>query len=152
MSNFSNLYEEYYTAVYKYFRKKVGENDAEDLTQQTFVKLLAWIGCIEQIRSKKAFIFKIANSVLCDHFRKKQIIENAISTVSFDELYDYTDNYDFTKEIEASDCYKILSKREKRIVELKMDGYNSAEIGRKLNISASTVRTHLEKIRKKLKS
>ena len=37
------LYEEYYTAVYKYFRKKVGENDAEDLTQQTFVKLLAWI-------------------------------------------------------------------------------------------------------------
>lgn len=148
MDNFSKLYEEYYTAVYKYFRKKVGENDAEDLTQQTFVKLMAWIGCIDKIRSKKAVIFKVANSVLCDHLRMKQIIENSIS---FDELYNYADNYDFTKEIEASDYYKKLSKREKRIVELKIEGYNSTEIGKKLNISASTVRTYLEKIRNKLK-
>lgn len=148
MDNFSKLYEEYYTAIYKYFRKKVGENDAEDLTQQTFVKLLAWIGCIEKIRSKKAVIFKVANSVLCDHLRMKQIMENSIS---FDELYNYADNYDFTKEIEASDYYKKLSKCEKRIVELKIEGYNSTEIGKKLNISASTVRTYLEKIRNKLK-
>ncbi len=150
MDNFSKLYEEYYTSVYKYFRKKVGENDAEDLTQQTFVKLLAWIGCIDQIRSKKSFIFKVANSVLCDYLRKKQLLENAISTVSFDELYNYTDNYDFTNEIEASTYYNMLSKREKKIVELKVEGYNSTEIGKKLNISASTVRTYLEKIRKNL--
>ena len=151
MNNFSNFYEEYYSAVYKYFRKKVGENDAEDLTQQTFVKLLTWVGCINQIRSKKAFIFKIANSVLCDYLRNKQIIENAISAVSFDELYNYSDNYDFTNEIEASSYLNILSEREKRIVELKIEGYNSTEIGNKLNLSASTVRSYLEKIRKKLK-
>lgn len=148
MDNFSKLYEEYYTAVYKYFRKKVGENDAEDLTQQTFVKLLAWIGCIDQIRSKKAMIFKVANSVLCDYLRNKKLLENA---VSFDELYNYTDNYDFTNEIEASSYFNKLSKRETRIVELKIEGYNSTEIGKKLNISASTVRTYSEKIRKKLK-
>lgn len=151
MNNFSKLYEEYYTAVYKYFRKKVGENDAEDLTQQTFVKLLAWIGCIDQIRSKKAMIFKVANSVLCDYLRKKQLLEKAISAVSFDELYNYTDNYDFTNEIEASTYLNKLSKREKKIVELKIEGYTSTEIGKKLNLSASTVRTYLEKIRKKLK-
>lgn len=142
------LYVEYYTAVYKYFRKKVGENDAEDLTQQTFVKLLAWIGCIDKIRSKKALIFKVANSVLCDYLRKKQLFENRIS---FDELYNYADNYDFTKEVEASAYFNKLSKREKQIVELKIQGYNSTEIGEMLNLSASTVRTYLEKIRKKLK-
>lgn len=53
--------------------------------------------------------------------------------------------------LEASDYYKKLSKCEKRIVELKIEGYNSTEIGKKLNISASTVRTYLEKIRNKLK-
>ncbi len=151
MNNFSNFYEEYYSAVFKYFRKRVGENDAEDLTQQTFVKLLTWISCLDQIRSKKALIFKVANSVLCDYLRNKQIIENAISAVSFDELYNYSDNYDFTNEIEASSYLNILSEREKRIVELKIEGYNSTEIGKKLNLSASTVRTYLEKIRKKLK-
>ena len=151
MNNFSSFYEEYYSAVYKYFCKRVGENDAEDLTQQTFVKLLAWIGCIDQIRSKKAFIFKVANSVLCDYLRKKQVLENAISIVSFDELLNFTDNYDFTNEIEYSSYFNKLSEREKRIVELKIEGYNSTEIGKKLNLSSSTVRTYLEKIRKKLK-
>ena len=112
--------------------------------------LNCWLGfgCIDKIRSKKALIFKVANNVLCDYLRKKQLFENAIS---FDELYDYADSYDFTNEIESSDCFKKLSKREKSIVELKIKGYNSAEIGKKLNISASTVRTYLEIIRKKLK-
>ena len=151
MNNFSSFYEEYYSVVYKYFRKRAGENDAEDLTQQTFVKLLAWIGCIDQIRSKKAFIFKVANNVLFDYFRNKQIIENAISTVSFDELLNFTDNYDFTNEIEYSSYFNKLSEREKHIVELKFEGYNSTEIGKKLNLSSSTVRTYFEKIRKKLK-
>ncbi len=151
MNNFSKLYEEYYSAVYKYFRKKIGENDAEDLTQQTFVKLLAWIGCIDQIRSEKALIFKVANSVLCDYLRNKQIIENAVSAVSFDELYNYTDNYDFTNEIESSSYFNKLSEREKRIVELKIEGYNSTEIGKKLGISGSTIRTYLENIKKKLR-
>lgn len=148
INTIQELYEKNYSDIYKYFRKKIGENDAEDLTQQTFVKLITYIGCIDQIRSKKALIFKVANSVLCDYLRKKKLLENVIS---FDELYNYTDNYDFTKEIEASDYYKKLSKREKRIVELKIEGYNSTEIGRRLNISASTVRTYLEKIKKKLK-
>ncbi len=36
-NNIQELYEKYYSAVYKYFRKKIGENDAEDLTQQTLL-------------------------------------------------------------------------------------------------------------------
>ncbi len=148
MYNISRLYEEYYTTVYKYFRKRIGENDAEDLTQQTFIKLMAWSGCIDNIRSVKAFILKISNSVLCDYLRNKKLLENA---VSFDELYNYADNYDFAEDIESNDYLKKLSKKEKQILELKIQGYNSAEIGKKLCISSSTVRTYLEKIRKKLR-
>ena len=72
-------------------------------------------------------------------------------TVSFDDLYDYTDNYDFTNEIESTDFLKKLTKREQQIVHLKVQGYNSKEIGEKLSISGSTVRTYLENIRKKIK-
>lgn len=146
--NIQELYEKYYSAVYKYFRKKVGENDAEDLTQQTFVKLITYIACIDKMRSPKSLIFTVAKSVLCDYLRQKRLLENAIS---FDELYDYADNYDFTKDVESTDFMKKLSKREKRIVELKIEGYNSIEIGEKLGISSSTVRTYFEKIRKKLR-
>lgn len=142
------LYEKYYSAVYKYFCKNTNQDDAEDLAQQTFLKLITYISCIDKIRSPKSLVFTVAKSVLSDYFRNKKLLEIA---VSFDELYDYADSYDFTKEIESTDYYKKLSKREKSIVELKIEGYNSAEIGKKLNLSASTVRTYLEKIRKKLK-
>lgn len=147
MNKIDELYEKYYSAVYKYFRKKIGENDAEDLTQQTFIKLLTWITTIDKMRSPKSLVFTVAKSVLYDYLRKKQLF----NTVSFDELYKITDNYDFTKEIELTDILNQLSKREKRIVELKSQGYNSNEIGKMLGISGSTVRTHLEKIRNKLK-
>lgn len=71
--------------------------------------------------------------------------------VSFDELYDYADNYDFSKDVESSYYLDKLSSKERTIAKLKMEGYNSTEIGKKLGISASTVRTHLENIRKKLR-
>lgn len=146
-NTFQELYEKYYSDVYKYFCKKIGENDAEDLTQQTFVKLLTWIGCIDEIRYPKSFIFKVAKSVLGDYLRMKKLLEYA---VSFDELYDFPDNYDFTEDFVSTDLFDKLTEKEETIVELKVQGYNSAEIGKKLGVSGSTVRTHLEKIRKKM--
>lgn len=149
-NNIQNLYEEYYSAVYKYFCKKTNQDDAEDLTQQTFVKLITYISCIDKIRSPKSLVLTVAKSVLYDYYRKKQIIENVISYVSFDELYNYIDNYDFSKDVESTEILKKLTKRERRIVELKVEGYNSTQIGKKLGLSASTIRTYIENIRKKI--
>lgn len=142
------LYEKYYSAVYKYFCKNTNLDDAEDLTQQTFLKLITYISCIDKIRSPKSLVFTVAKSVLSDYYRNKKMLEIA---VSFDELYDYTDNYDFTNEIESTDFLNKLTKRERQIVELKVQGYNSKEIGVKLGISGSTIRTYLENIRKKIR-
>lgn len=147
-STIQKLYEKYYYTVYKYFCKKTNQDDAEDLAQQTFLKLITYISCIDKIRSPKSLVFTVAKSVLSDYFRNKKMLEIA---VSFDELYDYTDNYDFTNEIEYRDFLNKLTKREQQIVELKGQGYNSKEIGEKLGISGSTVRTYLENIRKKIR-
>lgn len=146
--NIQNLYEEYYSALYKYFCKKTNQDDAEDLAQQTFVKLMTYITCIDKIRSPKSLVFTVAKSVLSDYYRNKKMLEIAIS---FDELYDYADSYDFSKDIETTDFLNKLTKREQQIVDLKIQGYNSKEIGEKLCVSGSTVRTYLESIRKKLR-
>ncbi len=142
------LYEKYYSDVYKYFCKKTNQDDSEDLAQQTFFKLITYISCIDKISSPKSLVFTIAKSVLSDYYRNKKMLEIA---VSFDELYDYTDNYDFTNEIESTDFLIKLTKRERQIVDLKVQGYNSKEIGEKIGVSGSTVRTYLENIRKKIR-
>ena len=142
------LYEKYFSAVYKFFCKKTNQDDAEDLAQQTFLKLITYMSCIDKIRSPKSLVFTVAKSVLSDYYRNKKTIEIAIS---FDELCDYTDNYDFTDEIESTDFLNKLTKREHQIVDLKVQGYTSKEIGEKLGVSGSTVRTYLENIRKKIR-
>lgn len=44
---------------------------------------------------------------------------------------------------------KVLTRREKEVVELKMKGLGDKEIAAKLQISYGTVRNHLEKARLK---
>lgn len=95
--------------------KKIGENDAEDLAQQTFVKLLTWIGCIDKIRSPRALIFKVAKCVLFDYLRRKMLLGQSIS---FDDLYNHSDNHDFTDDVDSSDLLNSLNEQERYIVKL----------------------------------
>ena len=69
---FSRLYEEYFEKIYRYIMIRVGSRvDAEDLTEQVFLKVL------ESIASFKwrgvpfsAWLFRIARNVVIDHLRK----------------------------------------------------------------------------------
>ncbi len=145
---FDELYEKYYDAIYKYFSKRVNLSDAEDLTQQTFLKLWIWLPKFHEIKSEKAFIFTVAKNTLVDYFRLKKAMEK---NVDFESLFDIGSSEDFTKELEIKAAINKLSQKEKTIIGLKSDGYNSREIGENLKLSPSTIRTYIENIRKKLK-
>ena len=40
---FNEIYDNYYKKIFAYFRKDFGKDDAEDLTQQAFMQLWAWL-------------------------------------------------------------------------------------------------------------
>lgn len=65
---FNELYDEYYHKVLAYFKKDFNSYEAEDFTQQTFLKLWSWIPNIQFVKNKKAYIFKIAKNVRCDFY------------------------------------------------------------------------------------
>ncbi len=145
---FEALYKKYYPLVQGYFRKRTGETDAEDLTQQTFMNLWLWLIKPKDIKSEKSFVFTIAKNVLADYFRAKRL---STEDIDIESLFDLSDGSDFTKGIELREAIGRLPERERAILQLKSDGYNSKEIGKLLGILPSTVRGILEKIRKKLK-
>lgn len=68
---FNELYEKYYKKVLSYFKKEFDADEAEDLTQQTFLQLWSWIANMQFIKNKKAYIFRIAKNVRCDRYRQK---------------------------------------------------------------------------------
>ncbi len=145
---FEALYKRYYPPVYGYFRKRIGETDAEDLTQQTFMKLWLWLIKLKDIKSEKSFIFAIAKNVLADYLRAKKF---SAEDIDIESLFNLSDGGDFTKELELREAIGRLPEKERIILQLKSEGYNSMEIGKLLGMLPSTVRGRLERIRKKLK-
>ncbi len=145
---FNFLYEKYYPQLIKYFSRRAPIDYAEDLAQKTFMNLWVYLPNIEAVKSEKSLIFTLAKNVLIDYLRAKKILDNA---VNIDELLGIQDNENFSNEVEFLADLEKLSSRDKKIIELRREGYNSIEIAKKLNLSPSTVRSHIQRIRKQLK-
>lgn len=145
---FSNIYKEYYYPVCKYFVKRFSESEAEDMAQETFMRLWAWAGCGESVRNAKSLVFSVAKSVLCDRLRQRDLLSKS---EQIDELIGIQSSDNVELSFELAQILFSLTEEERTIVEMKNMGYKSTEIGEKLGISGSAVRTRLQAVRKKLK-
>lgn len=147
---FNELYEKYYKKVLSYFKKEFDADEAEDLTQQTFLQLWSWIANMQFIKNKKAYIFRIAKNVRCDRYRQKAMM---IDTLSLENDFEFKDNYNFTDESDLKLSMKgLITYQDKQLLILTGQGYKSNEIGKMLDLSSSAVRTRLQKLREKIKN
>lgn len=71
---FGKLYDTYLDAVYRFVYFRVGSReDAEDITEQTFVSIFEHIGEYkERGLPFEAWLFRIARNKLIDHYRKRK--------------------------------------------------------------------------------
>lgn len=146
MTIFNEIYEKYYRKILNYFKKDFGLEDAEDLTQQTFLQLWAWIpGGV--IKNEKVLVYHIARNVKYDKFRSNSMFLASVLPENFEIM----DKNNYTNIVEWKLMIDSLSEKEKYLLLLSVQGYDSNEIGHQLGISPSAVRTRLQKIRKKLK-
>ena len=129
-----------------YFRKRINEDEAEDLAQITFMKLWAYLPCVVNIKNEKSLIFSIAKNVYCDRMRQKKM-----QTISENEqFFEAADNKDFTKDIETQIVINSLPRKDREMIELKKLGFSSREIGKIQGVSASAIRTRMQGIRNRL--
>src|SRR2546430_13893294 len=68
------LYLIHFDRIYSYLHVSVGNrHDAEDLTTQTFLKMLEKIGTFKrQSEPFSAWLFRIAHNLAMDHFRARK--------------------------------------------------------------------------------
>ena len=147
---FNELYEKYYKKVLSYFKKEFSADEAEDLTQQTFLQLWGWIANMQFIKNKKAYIFRIAKNVRCDRYRQKSML---LDTLSLADDFEISDNSSFTDSADLRFLLNsITTQQDKQLLMLTGQGYKSSEIGKMLGLSPSAVRTRLQKLREKIKN
>lgn len=70
---FAQLYEEYFNKIYRYIVIRIGDAmEAEDITQQVFLKALRSIGSFKWKGAPfSAWLYRIAHNQVVDYLRKK---------------------------------------------------------------------------------
>jgi RNA polymerase sigma-70 factor (ECF subfamily) len=68
--DFPAIYEEFYPRITRYLRRLVGDADAEDAAQETFVKISRSLSSFRGESQLSTWIYRIASNVATDHFRR----------------------------------------------------------------------------------
>ena len=162
---FSNIYDQYYEKIRRYVERMVGINDAEDVTQEVFMKINKGLKDFEGKSSLSTWVYRIATNSALDKIRRRQSCQEKIS---LDAVSDGTgqEPVDFearslSAEREAisnemNECIREFVDRlpmdyRTVIILSEMKDLKNQEIADILGVSLETAKIRLHRARAKLK-
>lgn len=155
--DFEELMRLYEGGVYGYILRLTGNSpDAEDLTQDTFLKIFNALRTYDQERSFKTWAYTIATRTVYDFFRKKKVRK---------ELYIIDDEDSGFETIDESQSYAKIETVEdlgRALLEIKpayksvlllyySEGFTYEEIAQALGKPINTVKTNIRRAKQALK-
>jgi RNA polymerase sigma-70 factor (ECF subfamily) len=121
-------------------------DDAEDIVQESFIKLWEKRKTIQITTSLKAYLFKSAYNLLLNNLRKKGKEREMITDLKYELFLSQIENNEFEeskiKKIKAS-INKLPVKCKKILMLSKKEGFKNREIAEQLNISIKTVESQI---------
>ncbi|MFC5046496.1 sigma-70 family RNA polymerase sigma factor [Aquimarina hainanensis] len=145
----TQIWNTYKDEISSFIRRKVNDTHvAEDLIQETFIKVHLKIGKVKDKTKIRAWIYAIARNGIYDFF-KKQALPVPIDTVQFAEevtIHEHTEK----------DCLpgiiRTLPERYKKVVYLSdIKGMKAKEIATILNSPLSTIKSKIQRGRELVK-
>lgn len=139
--DFESLYDTLFPDVYSYFNMCFGETVAEDLSQEIFMRVWNTLKNGKSPDNWRAWIFRCTVNMKNDYFRKKYSqADNCEIAAHLAE-----NCQDDLQSIQIQKAFQNLENADKELLFLKAEGFTSEEIGELLGLSASAVRTRLQK-------
>lgn len=147
---FDAVYDALFNDVYAYFRLCFGEQTAEDLAQEIFLRVWQAIDDARVPEQWRAWVFRCAVNLKNDWLRRKyadaalqEKIEPAPQAAPIAGSGD--------EKVAVAQALAALPEWERELLIFKNAGLTSAEIGELLKLSASAVRTRLQKAKQDFK-
>ena len=156
---FEILYHRYEMSLLNFFYRRVGSwETAQDLMQETFIRVHAHLGTLRDRKKFSSWMFSIAKQLIATHIRENR---RSIETAPIDEIFEtYTIEPEHRSPIEsiiAEEQMKIvraLAKRlpesERSAFELRLNNMTLGEIAETLDISPSATKVRLHRAKQKL--
>ncbi|MEL7118655.1 MAG: RNA polymerase sigma factor SigZ [Bacteroidota bacterium] len=143
--------EQLYEPLFLYVKKRINVlEDAEDLTQEIFLKLAN--SDTNGVNSLKSWMFNIAKNTIIDFYRKKRVINE----IDEDNIYieDFAENTIAAELSQSiSNCINLLPEEYRLVLTLsEIEGMPQKEVAEKLGMNYTTVRSKIQRGRKKLRT
>ena len=149
----SGAYQSTYSQLVRFFRNRLGNsNDADDLSQDVFT---LWLHrkADTPVKESRAYLFKIANNVLIDHWRRNQ--QKTYNEVDIEESQ--LENHACIAESDPSEILEqqqriqklseaieqLPPRRREAFLLYRFDGLSQSEISERMEISVSMVEKHI---------
>lgn len=150
MPNTSQIWNDFSDALKHYINRFVkNEEVANDLLQETFIKIHLNIHKIKEVKSLKSWIYTIAHNVVMDYFKKESKIKN---NVQFDLLVTEKNNEEHSHKdclVPLIDALPEIYREAILLSEIK--GLKQVEVAKILSISLSGAKSRIQRGRKLLK-
>ena len=154
MQEIEKIYKEYYSVVYKYLMCLTQNVDiAEELTQETFYKMIRKIDTYSGNAKISVWLCEIAKNIWFDELRKKKrrirVIEEDVDMPSEENI---EENYLVKEVSETFQNIETLDEDTKRVIYLRLNSELSfKEIGKVLGKSETWSRVTFYRGKQKLK-
>ncbi len=170
MISFDYVYEQYYKKVLKYLISLAGKNYANDIAQETFIKIHKKLHLLKDESKLSSWVFKIALNSARDRMRKEskckaiesKEIDNQSCFMTGDKaginqihLKDFNSIEEKINRNEMIKCYlsfvkKLPENYYKIYILSSFEDCSNKEIAQKLSISIDTVKIRLHRAKTKL--
>lgn len=127
---------------------------AEDIVQETFIKVFAKIDTLQQPEKIEAWVMTIARRTTYDTLRKqKKWNETVVKTVDIDEAVFVDTPYEEQEiQVIVEATINALPPMQREILRLKLvEGYTDEAIARELSIKVGTVKSRIHRAKEKVK-
>lgn len=149
-------FDEYGESVLSYILLMVRDyQEAEDLTQETFIKAFRHQQQFEQKSSEKTWLFSIAHNVTKDYFRKKHPLQHYFGLTMEEKDYMPIPEQIVAMNIQMEQLYRAIQQLKPSyrhvIILRKLKEFSTAETAHILNWSESKVKMTLKRALVELK-
>ncbi len=154
---FNQFYGKYRFKVYQNLLRLVQDEDvAEDLLQNSFIKVWEKRENIDPERPFENYLFRIASNLVTDYYRKaatdKKLQAKLMAVAT--ELYEHieaTINFKESNAIIQSAIEKLPPQRRRIFIMCKIEGKSYEEVSAQLGVSKSTINDHIVKATRALR-
>lgn len=165
--NFEQIYTMFQPKIYRYLTRLINANEAEDLTQDVFIKVNKALDTFQNKSQLSTWIYQIATNVAIDRMRSRSFKQAAVETISLTSEDLNEKNIRPNKRLrtieeqiirnEMNECIQefitLLPENYRTILILsETEGLSNREIASVLGLNVGTVKIRLHRAKARLKS